>query len=74
MYVVIRHYNKVRFSVICIECDGEFKSIMDEVGNDTGIETNCATPYDHGTEAERNNRVIKRGFEWHTIDFPIKIY
>ena len=34
IYVVMRHYNKVGFSVKRIECDDEFKSIMDEVSND----------------------------------------
>ena len=36
----MRHYNKAGFSVKHIECDGEFKSIMDEVSNGMGIEMN----------------------------------
>ena len=53
------HDNKSGFAVKRIECDGEYKSIMDEVSNVMGIEINYANADDHVTEAERNNRVIK---------------
>ena len=60
--VVIRHYKRVGFYVKNIECDGEFKSIMDEVRDEMGIEMNDANPYDHVLDTESNNRVIKERF------------
>ena len=53
----MRHYNKARFAVKFVECNGEFKSIMDEVRNDMVIEMNDANTYDHVPEAYRNNIV-----------------
>ena len=46
MDVVIRHLNKAVFSIKHIECDGEFKSIMDEVRNEMRIEINDENPYE----------------------------
>ena len=60
--LVIINYKKTVFVVKCIECDGKFKTIMDEVSNDMGIEMNDSNKYDHVPEAERNNRVIKERF------------
>ena len=37
LYAVTRHYNKAVFTVKIIECDGEFKYIMDEVSDEMGI-------------------------------------
>ena len=57
--VVMKHYNKAGYSVKLIECDGKFKSIMDEVSNEIEIEVNYVKPDDHVPEADRNDRVIK---------------
>ena len=35
--VLIRNYNRAGFSVKCIECDGNLKSIMDEVSDEMRI-------------------------------------
>ena len=51
LYIVIIHYNKSGFSVKHIECDREFKSIMNEVSDEMGIETNDENPDDQVTEA-----------------------
>ena len=60
--VVMRHYNKTEFAIKHIECNGEFKSIIDEVISYMGIEMNHENPDNHISEAERNNRVIKERF------------
>ena len=71
---VMKQYNKAGFSVKHIECDGEFKSIMDEVIDDTVIEIKYSNQDYHIPEAESINRVIKWCFVLHTINFLIKIY
>ena len=58
----MRHYNNSVFSVKCIGCYEEFKSIIDEVSDDMGIYTNHENPYDHVTGAESNKRVIQERF------------
>ena len=58
----MRHCNKVLFAVKKIECDVNFKSIMDEVSDDMEIKTNYENPYEHAPESESNNRVIKERF------------
>ena len=45
-----------------IECDGEFKSMMDKVSDDMDITMNYTNAQDHSSQAERNNRVIKESF------------
>ena len=45
---------------------------MDEFCDEMGIEMNYANPDDHVTEAKSNNKVIKGGFDLHTIDCPLK--
>ena len=72
LYVLMIHYNKAVFSIKCIECDGGFKSIMDEVSDDMVIEMNCVNPEDHVSEAERNNRMIKEMFQISYYRFPYK--
>ena len=72
MDVITRNYNKTGFSVRRIECDDEFKSIMDEVSYDMGIETNYENPYYQVPEAESNNIVIKENFRIAYYRFPYK--
>ena len=57
--VVMIHCKKAGFSVEHIEHDGKFKSIMDKVSDEMGIEMNYASPDDLVPEADRNNIVIK---------------
>ena len=58
----MRHNNKSLFSVKRIECDGDFKLIMDEVSNEIGIKTNYKILDNHVYEAESNKIVIKYRF------------
>ena len=57
--VLTRHYNKSGFYVKHIECNDEFKSIMDEVSDEIGIYINYSNADGQVPEAEINNRVIK---------------
>ena len=59
LVVVMRHHNKAGFSVKCIECDGYFKSIMDEVSNEMEIYMNDENPDGQVTESESKNILIK---------------
>ena len=72
LYVIIRYNNKPGFTFKRIECDGEFKSNMDEVRNDMGMETNYYNPDNHVPEAERNNRVINYRFRIAYYPLPYK--
>ena len=71
--VIIRHYRRAGFSIKRIECDGEFKSLMDEIMGKLNIDVNYANPSDHVPEAERNNRVIKERFRISYHRLPYKI-
>eukprot|EP00980_Cylindrotheca_fusiformis_P016549 scaffold4962_cov112-Cylindrotheca_fusiformis.AAC.3 len=57
--VALRYYNKADFRIKRIECDGEFRVMMDQVQDDLDVEMNYANPGDHVPEAERNNRTVK---------------
>eukprot|EP00980_Cylindrotheca_fusiformis_P018259 scaffold5933_cov78-Cylindrotheca_fusiformis.AAC.1 len=57
--VALRYYNKAVFKIKRIDCDGEFRVMMDEVQDELDVEMNYANPGDHVPEAERNNRTIK---------------
>ena len=72
MGVVMRHYNKAGFYFKCIECDDEFKSVMHEVCDEMGIETNYTNSDDQVTEAKSNNRVIKDMFQIAYYQFTYK--
>ena len=56
---IFRQYNKAGFRIATIHCDGEFRSIMDDIKDDLDIDMNYASAQEHVPEAERNNRVIK---------------
>ena len=68
----MRHYNKSLFPVKCIECDSEFKPIMDKLNDEMGIKMNYSNPDDQVREAESNNRVIKERFRISYHRFPYK--
>lgn len=70
--VIVRHYNRAVFSINIIECDGEFKSMMDEIMGKLNIDVNYEKPIDHVPEAERNNRVIKERFSISYHRLPYK--
>src|SRR5210317_1695043 len=58
----LRVYNRGGFKIIRIECDGEFKKIMDDVEDNLGVRMNYTNTRDHVSVAERNNRTIKEAF------------
>ena len=62
-------YNKGGFKVNMIECDGEFKSMMDKVSVDVDITMNYTNAQYHSSQAKRNNRVIKNYIEQDTRQF-----
>ena len=51
----VRIYNRVGFRVNMIECDGEFKSMMDNISDDMDITMKYTNAQDHSSRAERNN-------------------
>ena len=55
----MRHYNIAGFSIKRIECDSDFKSIMDKFTDEIGIEINYENPDRHIPEVERNIRMLK---------------
>ena len=69
--VIFRQYNKAQFRISTIHCDGEFRSIMDDIKDDLDIDMNYANAQEHVPEAERNNRVIKERIRsvYHRLPF-----
>ena len=56
--VVFRHYNKAVFVITYINCDDEFKTLIDEVNDKLNITMNYNLKGEHVPEAELNNRTI----------------
>ena len=56
--VVLRKYNKNKFRVNKINCDQQFKPLMEDVEDNLGIRMNYAPRDEHVPAAERNNRTI----------------
>jgi hypothetical protein len=68
---VFRIYNKAGFKFTTINCDNEFRPLMDELQDFYNIKMNYAAAQEHVPEAERNNRVIKERFRsaFHRLPF-----
>ena len=49
---VMRKYNSAGHEIECIDCDGEFKSVMDEIKDELDINTNYTATNAHVPEAE----------------------
>ena len=56
---ILRRYNSAGLQITKLNCDNEFKSIMDDVKDELGTDFNPSNPGDHCPEAERNNRTIQ---------------
>ena len=54
--VILRAYNKRGYTIKTINCDGEFRTLMNEVNDTLDIEMNYTSKGEHVPEAERNNR------------------
>jgi hypothetical protein len=59
LYQILRHYNRARFVIRMIRCDGEFRGMMEKVEDDLDVDMNFTNAQDHVPEAERNNHTIK---------------
>ena len=56
---VFGRYNDAGFQVARIECDREFKPIMDPIKVAMGIQMNYASAQEHVPKIERSNRVLE---------------
>ena len=51
----VRQYNAAGFRIKVIECDGEYKQMMDKVKDDMDVTMNYSNAQDHVPRTERNN-------------------
>ena len=56
--VILRAYNHAEFTIREIQCDNEFKTLMNEIKDDIGIHMNIPPADEKVGAAERNNRTI----------------
>ena len=59
---VLRKYNAGGYEIEQIECDGEFKPLLDTVMDNMDIRMNYTNAQEHVGVAERNNRTLKEAF------------
>ena len=55
---ILRFYNGASFRIKQINCDQEFKPLMDPIKDEMEVDMNYANAQDHEPTAERNNRTI----------------
>ena len=48
----LRKFDKVGFKIKIVECDGAFRSLMDEVSDGLDVDMNCANAGAHTPRAE----------------------
>jgi hypothetical protein len=56
--VILRVYNRRGYHIKTINCDGEFRTLMNKVEDSLDIEMNYTSKGEHFPEAKRNNRTI----------------
>jgi hypothetical protein len=56
---ILRHYNRARFVIRTIHCNGEFCGMMEKAEDDLDVDMNFTNAQNHVPEAERNNQTIK---------------
>jgi hypothetical protein len=68
---ILRHYNRARFVIRTIHCDGELCGMMEKVEDDLDVDMNFTNAQDHVPEAERNNRMIKERIQaaYHCLQY-----
>ena len=66
------HYNAAHFTVAEINCDQEFRPLMEQVADDLNITMNYATTDEHVPEAERNNRTLQERIRATYHNLPYK--
>ena len=69
---VLRRYNSAGMMIKTIYCDGEIKSLMDDVKDDMGIDVNISAAGEHESMAERNNETIGGGMRSIYHNLPYK--
>ena len=69
---ILRFYNHAGHWITHLQCDKQFKPLMDEVKDELGIEMNYTTKGDHEHEAERNIETIKERVRtaYHCMPYP----
>ena len=55
---ILRNYNKAGFQIKTVNCDREFKGLMDPIKDKLDADMNYMSTDEHVPEAERNNRTI----------------
>ena len=55
----LRYYNKAGYTIAQIECDNEFKPLLEQLEDNDDININLANPNDHVPHVERHNRTMK---------------
>ena len=55
---ILRNYNKAGFQIKNINCDREFKGLMDPIKDELNVDMNYTSANEHVPEAERNNWTI----------------
>ena len=71
--VVFRKYNKNKFRITKINCDGQFTPLMENVEDGLGVRMNYAPRDEHVPAAERNNRTIGERIRVTYHSLPYKI-
>ena len=69
---ILRVYNSANFHIKRIECDQEYKGMMDKVKDDLDVSMNYTNTDDHVPQAERNNRTLKEGIRTAYHRLPYK--
>ena len=70
--VVMRHYNSAGYEIEWIDCDREFKSVMDEIKDKLDNNINYMAINAHIPEAEHNNRTIAERVRMAYHNLPYK--
>jgi hypothetical protein len=70
---ILRTYNAAGYTIRDIQCDGEFRPLMDPNKDNLGVDMNYTNAEDHVPEAERNNRTIKERVRALVNGLPFKV-
>ena len=70
---IFRHYNGAGFLIGQIDCDRQFKPLMNKVKDELSVHMNYTATDDHVPEAERNNRTIEERVRatYHRLPYAI---
>lgn len=69
---VLRHNNKGGIYVKGINCDGEFKPIMNKINDSWDINMNYSAQYEHFSDIEWLNRTLQEMFRVNYFLLPYK--